>query len=80
MPRPAVAGKVGAELLSESEATFKAYGYKAENIAEALRKSDHSEMFVDADFLKAMTDGRNLAQSLHRSSISLVSMISDLMY
>ncbi|UCB44740.1 MAG: NAD/NADP octopine/nopaline dehydrogenase family protein [Spirochaetota bacterium] len=52
--RLAVARKVGAELVSEAEAFFKAYGYKAANIAEALRKSDHSEMFVDVDFQKAL--------------------------
>ncbi len=37
-----------------AEAFFKAYGYKAVNFAEALRKSDHSEMFVDVDFQKAL--------------------------
>lgn len=48
--RLAIAKKLGANIPSEAEALFRLYGYKKENIAEALRNSEHANMFVDIKF------------------------------
>ena len=48
--RLAIARELGVELPSISEVMFKLYGYKGKDIAEAVRKSEHAEMFVDVKF------------------------------
>jgi len=50
--RLAIAKKLGADLLSEAEAVYKLYGYKGKDLAEAMRKSEHAEMFFDIKFQK----------------------------
>ena len=46
--RLAVARELGADLPSHAEITFRVYGYKGRDIAEAMRKSEHAEMFFSS--------------------------------
>jgi len=48
--RLAIARKLGVDVPSVAEVFFKLYGYKGKNVAEAIRKSEHAEMFVDIQF------------------------------
>jgi opine dehydrogenase len=47
-----IARELGANIPSISEFSLQAYGYGGKNIAEAIRKSEHAEMFVDVNRLR----------------------------
>lgn len=48
--RLAIGKALGVELLTEEEMMRKLYGYKGKDLAEAMRKSEHAEMFTDVQF------------------------------
>ncbi|MEE8414147.1 MAG: NAD/NADP octopine/nopaline dehydrogenase family protein [Dehalococcoidales bacterium] len=48
--RVAVARKLGIDIPSVTEVFYKVYGYQGKDLAEAMRKSEHAEMFVDVQF------------------------------
>lgn len=48
--RLAIGKALGVELFTEEEMMRRLYGYKGKDLAEALRKSEHAEMFTDVVF------------------------------
>jgi len=48
--RLTIAGKLEIDMLSVVEAFFKLYGYRGKDLAEAMRKSEHAEVFFDVQF------------------------------
>ena len=54
--RLAIARQLGVDLLSVGEVFFEVYGYKGKDLAEAMRKSEHAEMFVDIQFQMSLLE------------------------
>lgn len=48
--RLAIGKALEVDLLTEEEMMYKLYGYKGKDLAEAMRKSEHAEMFTDVVF------------------------------
>lgn len=48
--RLAIGKALGVELQTEEELMFRLYGYKGKDLAEAMRKSEHADMFTDVNF------------------------------
>jgi opine dehydrogenase len=54
--RLAIAKQLGVEIDSEAKAMFTLYGYKGKDLADAMRKSEHADMFCDTVFLKGLLE------------------------
>lgn len=48
--RLAIGKALDVELQTEEELMFRLYGYKGKDLAEAMRKSEHADMFTDVKF------------------------------
>lgn len=48
--RLAIGKVLGVELQTEEEMMFTLYGYKGKDLADAMRKSEHADMFTDVTF------------------------------
>ncbi len=48
--RLAIGARLGVELQTEEEMMFRMYGYKGKDLADAMRKSEHADMFTDVGF------------------------------
>ncbi|MCX5660885.1 MAG: NAD/NADP octopine/nopaline dehydrogenase family protein [Planctomycetota bacterium] len=48
--RLAIGKALGVELQTEEEMMFRMYGYKGKDLADAMRKSEHADMFTDVAF------------------------------
>jgi opine dehydrogenase len=56
LERLSIARKLGVNLASAAETTSIIYGYKGKDLAEALRKSEHAEMFFNINFQKELLE------------------------
>jgi opine dehydrogenase len=54
--RLAIAKQLGVEIESEAKAMFTLYGYKGKDLADAMRKSEHADMFCDIVFMKGLLE------------------------
>jgi opine dehydrogenase len=54
--RLAVAKELGVDTPSGPKIISELYGYEGKDLAEAFRKSEHAEMFVDVRFLKGLLE------------------------
>ncbi len=54
--RLAIAAQLGVEIESEAKAMFTLYSYKGKDLADAMRKSEHADMFCDIVFMKGLLE------------------------